>query len=498
MLETRGATRGGLGRFAVTAALVWACLVLWALATPMFGAADENQQMITSYAVVHGQWPGQTDHTGARTYLVPSVFNRDGPCFLLAPQKPADCQVLDFGGPAHRVQSTTNSYPPFYYVAVGWPTLLGSGLFSLYLMRFVSALLVALMMALAFDTIGRARRRGPLVIGLAVGMVPAAFFFGASVNPSGLTIAAGLATWAGGVLLVRGDPLLLRSGVARAAGPLCVFLVLRRDSLYWAALILVAIVALTPWDRARRLARSRAAWAWAAAVGITAAVSFLLGGSDASSVTASAGGVGSFWGSVADIPDILRQLVGLLGWLDTALPFPAYAFVASIVALLVLGAWCFAAPRIAVVVAGLAVVVVAVPVAIGTLRYAYFQGRYEIGFAVGLPLVAALGITEQLDARHGSWPRRALALLLVMLAAVQVMAYAQTLRRFSAGAGGDWWIFTSPKWMPPHGSLTGLTVLFLIVNTALFVWLYQLGRTPSESPAPPPVADASSKVGLTT
>ncbi len=510
MLQTRDSVPSRRRRFVITFVLFLVTLTLWSAAIPMFGAADENQHMLAAYGIVHGQGRGQVDPaTGSPTFLAPHGFPDGGVCWGLRPLSSANCGMPSYSGPRHRVVSMTSTYPPYYYVLVGWPTLIASGRLSLYLMRFVSAMLVAFMMALALDTLARVEHPGPLVLGLAVALVPLAYFFGAAVNPSGLAIAATLAAWTGGILLVRGDPPSVdASAVARFAGPLCVSLLLRRDSLYWGGLLVLVLFALTPWSRTRLLARSRAVWIGAGAVGLSTLISLVSGGGSASSV----GGPtrsGSFWSSVGLVQAYLRQLVGILGWLETYLPFPAYVLVQAMVAFLVIAACFFASRRLALVTAGITAVVVLVPVIIGTIDIGYFQGRYEAGFAAGVPLVAALAIGEQLDARNLRWPKRAQAVGLIALALVQFMSYAQMLRRYSAGALGQWWIFARPSWTPPYGSLSVLTVLFVVATIALYGWIFlqsepeglgrfmalarrrpsdQIRDIPASRPSPPPSA----------
>ena len=476
MLETREPTRVGVRRFAVTFGLLLASLLVWALAVPMYGAADENQHLVMSYAVVHGEWPARAGPHHSPPFEVPAAFTNVLPCFALNSAKPADCQSIQSRGPMHRVDSTASTYPPLFYVLVGWPTLFTSGLRSLYLVRGVAALWVALMLALALDSLARFARPGPLVLAAAVALSPVVFFFGAAVNPSGLVMASGLAAWTGGFVLLRGRAEPSIGEVARFAGPLCLLLLLRRDSLYWGGLIVLVLAVLAWPDRRRQLVRSREAWGGAAAVAVAALIGTLLGGSDASGVAGQAGTTGSFWNAVSNFPGYLQQLVGVLGWLDTPLPFPTYVAFAVVAAFLVVTTVCFAHPRVALAAVGLCVLVVVVPLAIGTLRYPYFQSRYMVALAVGLPLVAALGITERLESRGWSWPRRPLWVLLPMLGLAQVLGFAQMLRRFSAGTTGDWWIFTTPRWTPPYGSLTALVVAFAIVSAALYVWLYQLAR----------------------
>jgi hypothetical protein len=474
VLATRDPGDGGLRRYAVTFALLLAALLLWGVSTPTFGAADENKHMTMAYAVVHGQWTRSSSGSGP-TFEVPSVYTAAPPCFALKVRVSAGCQVLDLHGPSHRVHDPAWSYPPFYYALVGWPTWFSSGLRSLELMRAVSAALVAAMMALAFDTLGRVAHRGPLVLALTIAMTPMVFFFGAVVNPSGLAIAAALATWTGGLLLIRAGPPTW-SSVARFAGPLCVFLLMRRDSLYWAALIVGALLLLATWDRVRTMLRSRTVWIGAGAVVVCAAVSFLSGGGGVGDAASGSGSAGSFWKAVVTTPYYLRQLVGILGWLDAVLPFPVYLLYGAMLAFLLLAVWCFGSARAALVTAAIVAAVLAVPLAIGTLRYPYFQARYQLGFAAGLPLVAALGITELLDARGWIWPRRAMVLILAMVGVAQAMAFAQMLRRFTAGEFGQWWIFHRPQWQPSAGPPTLLVLLFVAVMAALCAWLYRLSR----------------------
>ncbi len=464
-------------RFLVTFLLFLAVLVLWSLAVPMFGPADENEHMAASYGVVHGQGRGQADSiTGAPSYVAPHVFDVGNllsfwPCWVGRAQSSAACGLPSFRGPDVSVYSRTSSYPPYYYALVGWPTLVASGQWSLYLMRFVSAAFVALLMALAVDTLAKVISPAPLLLALGVALVPTAYFFGGSVNPSGLAIAATLAAWTGGILLARGEPVNGPSSVARFAGPVCVLLLLRRDSLYWALLVILALVALTPWSRIRELARRRAMWVGLGAIGVSALVSFLSGGGAAWAATGSTSS-GSFWGAVHQVPTSLQQIVGVLGWGESYLPFPVYTLVEAMVAFLVIAACFFGPRRLAAVTAAIAAAVFLVPVAIGTVRLGYFQGRYEVGFAAGLLLVAALAIGEQLDARGLTWPRRAQVMGLAILVFVQLASFAQILRRYSAGADGQWWIFAKPQWTPPYLSLTGLTLLFAVAVVALYGWLY--------------------------
>ncbi len=202
---------------------------------------------------------------------------------------------------------------------------------------------------------------------------------------------------------------------------------------------------------------------------------------------------GSFSGALGDLPSYLQQLVGWLGWLDTILPLPVYALFGLAAALFVMAGVCFGPRRPAVVTAVLAVAVVAIPLAIGAIKWPYFQSRYELGFAGGAVLVGALAIRELVEGRSWRWPARATIVVLTMVGVGQVLAFVQMVRRFTAGANGPWFTAQTPAWRPPWFDVSVLVVLFAMVATGLYACVATLAgpdRTApvSASPAPPPPA----------
>ena len=485
------------GRFALSFVLVFCCLAAWALAMPMFSGTDEGAHIVRAYAVVHGESSSVDPATGGETFLVPPVIvhggNGDDPCFAFRPDQPADCMDLHSAGPRHRVASSATGYPPFFYAFVGWPTLLTSGLASLYLIRLFGAVLVALLLALAIESVARMRPRAPLLLGVAVAVTPAVLYFGATVSPSGLTIAAAFAVWTGGIVLARSERLDHPGWAAARMGlPLCVLILLRRDSVFWAALLVVSLLALTPPTRMRGLVRSRAMWAWVGASVACAAVQLAVSGAETgASVAGQAGATGgNFWGAVGDASWIARQIQGgVLGSLDVHLPFPVlYIFVVS-TGFLVIGAIGFAGRQVSLTLLAMSLAVAAIPLGLGSVRWPYLQGRYMLPLTVGLPIVAGLGIVEGL--RGTPLPRRILWLLFPVLAFAQVISFAQALRRYVSGATADWWIFSRPRWQPPAGHPTLLVVLYTVGVVALFVWLYVLARPPAIDDHVPPGGDAN-------
>ena len=484
------AARRTMGRFAVTFLLVLGCLVPWALAMPLFSAPDEGAHMVKAYAVVHGEAGRLDPETGHRYFPVPSVIahggDGDNPCFAFQPDQTADCLELHQTGPVHEVSSSAASYPPFFHLAVGWPSLITSGSASLYLMRLAGAVLVALFMALAVESVARMRGRAPLLLGLAVAVTPAVLYFGAMVNPSGLTIAAALAAWTGGIFLGR-SPGLRRVGwaAARVGLPLCVVVLLRRDSVLWGGLIIVALVALTPWDRLRHLARCRAVWAWAAAIMGCAVAQLALSGAETGGALTGENAGGSFWNAVNDANFIARGVAGgILGWFDVTLPFPVFPIYLVSTGFLVIAAIGFASRRVGLTLLGMTTAAVAVTVAVGSVRWPYFQGRYLLPLTVGVPIVAGLGLAEALGRVRLALPRRLLWLLFPVLVFAQVFSFAQALRRYVSGATQDWWFFSAPRWRPAAGDPTVVVVLYAGAVVVLFAWWYVLARGEEPVDAP--------------
>jgi hypothetical protein len=472
-------------RFLVTFALLLACLVAWSVATPMYGSPDEPAHMVKAYAIVHRD-SGTWNMSGKYEYLVPPQYTAGDVCYAFRREQPANCLQLPSPGPDHLQSTAAEPYPPFYYVLVGWPTLITPRVSGLYMMRAASAAWVALLLALALHNVFELRNRRSLLVGAALALTPAVFFFGATVNPSGLSIAAGMAAWTGGFALLRTDRLLRAPlALAKVGAPLCLFLLLRRDSVLWAGLMLISLAVITPRDRRHELRRSRVAWAWGAAVVASALLQLNTGGA-ATATGVGEAGEGSLSDAWNDIPNYIDQIGGgVLGWLDTPVPnfvLDVFTYGTGLLAILAL---CFAPRRLAIAVVAFTALVVTAPLTIGAIRHPYFQGRYMLPFAVGIALTAGLGLTESVRTKR--WLRYLPIVAFPLIGAAHVHAFAQTLRRHTAGTHGDWFFTHATPWGPPGLSATVLTILYSIAIIALLTWLFVQSladATPSTTPAP--------------
>jgi hypothetical protein len=338
----------------------------------------------------------------------------------------------------------------------------------------------------------RMRNRGPLVAGAALAMTPAVFFFGASVNPSGMAIAAAMAVWTGGLALLRPDVVpqeRLPVALATFAGPLCLFLLLRRDSLLWGGLILISLAVITRRHRWAELASSRKARGWGVAVLAAVALQLATGRTGTARLMGETAG-GAISGAWNLLPNYIREVGGgVLGWLDSPLPTFVYGvFIGGTVALAT-AALLLAPTRLRVAVAGIATAVVIAPLAIGAVGYAHFQGRYLLPLALGVALVAGAGISE--SGRSKAWPWYLTIGSLTLVAVAHVLAFAQTLRRYSAGWRGGWFFAHTTPWRPPVLGATPLAILYAASIVAVLTWMYMLAaerRRPPEASSAQPLA----------
>lgn len=473
----------------------------WAAATPMFGVPDEIAHMIRSAGAVRGDLDGRPlgDGTTRRTYLAPATMLPGGeivptsatgtiypedllhPCYAFRSTQGAECLSITSDEGDVRLYSSATGYPPLYYFVVGWPTRILGGLPALYAMRAVSAAIFAGLLTVAVTSISRGRRWAAQHVGFGLALTPMVWFMGASVNPTSMAVAAGVAAWCGGLRLVSaGDEERLGRLAWRFGLPLCLLLLTRRDSLLWGGLVVVFLASMIEPVHVRRLVRSPHVLGWAAASSLCAAYSARVTLGTASDLAGAEVASGSARGAFGSMSFYLEQMIGVFGWLDTRLP--AFAYQASLITIggIVLGAISLANRRRALVVVGLLVSLIAAIVAVGAGRWPYFQGRYALPFAVGIPIVA--GFALAVDRGHVRAPRRPVILAVGLAAAVHTLAFYQQLRRYSISGRTTWWLLDAPTWRPPTAPLLALVLVnAVLVIVAAIAWLLR-GTTDEQEP----------------
>ena len=470
---------------------------LWSLANPLYAAPDEPAHVVRAVALAHGQVIGRTpsqaearrlDLTDRKDYVVvrvPVVYRDASESACFPGHRSITAACLRFDGPTRNTDEGTyvGRHPPAYYALVGAVSLITPpGSVAVRLMRLIGALMTGALVATAITALRWTAAPRLLGIGLAIAITPMVLFVSSAVNPSAPEVAASLAVWLCGLLLVwrareRVDARLVTAvGIAG-----CVLALSRQLGPLWLALMGLTMLGVSSRTALRNLARSGWARLWA---GLVVASSLVQVGWDVIAKPLEVKRSGNAPSNI-ELSEILRttigrtfpryrEMIGSFGWLDA--PSPALTWVpwTVLIGLLVLGAVVWSSRRHIAVLLGLVAATIFVPVAIesatftdaGTLTW---QGRYTLPLAVGIPILAAAVLSMTGRGRQLTTPRLVLAVGAV-LSGAQIIAFAQNLRRYMVGYNGDLAFWVRPEWSPPLPALL-LLAAFAAVAVAFAWWL---------------------------
>jgi hypothetical protein len=486
--------RSRSSQWLATFVLVAAVTGLWSLATPLFASADEPAHVVRAAAIARGELTGTTPRSKllkGYTYVrLPAIYYSAGHhlnCFARRANRDASCH--NFNGSETRTRSVITEaghHPPTYYAVVGgisklWPTAAG----AVYLMRLTTVLITAAFVTMASTALSRTAAPRLALVGLLVALTPMVLAFGGTVNPSALEVAAAVATWACGLVLVwelrQGKQpdrsLVTQLGIAAAA-----LVLARQISMFWLAFIALILAALLGADALRRVWRSSTARIWGAIVGacVIAQLAWILFAkgldlsvpigfrptlSNTDLARETFGRVGQFY----------LEMIGNLGWLDTGLPSLTYLLFTAVLGALVLLAVAVGARRYAVAMLTAIAITILTPILLEAWQYReyglYWQGRYTLPIAVGVPLLGVFALQTDTARRAllQGWFVPAVGGMLVL---AQVLAFNQALRRWSVGANGPVLYWLHPRWTPPLPPLL-LLLFFIIAYVAFVAWSFR-------------------------
>ncbi len=442
--------------------VVVALLATWAVATPRFAVPDEPAHLFKAYGTAHGEALGTVVEGFAPTIRLFDVPREMGTphlpegqgllCYFGYPDVPADCAVGN-GGPAI---STAAATPPFWYLVIGGGARLAGGASRIVAYRMVNAAVCGALFALAF-AIGRNSRRRRFTPLLLVALTPIALFLAGGVQPSGFEIAAFALLWA--LTLFADDPRApTATGGFLIGGLFASVLLSRFGAVLAVGSAMVVVLIMLGWQGTRRFINRRFLvplfGTIAAAILALAAWSRYAGATVHDSRTASDW---TRWHviryTVGALPEIARQIVGVLGWLDTRLPFGAYALYGVFTLMLLTGVVLSRNKRLimagAALVAALAVVPIVVNVISAPTAGLIWQGRYSVPLFVGLGVLGMFGWGEYTDAADRTRPVVTVRVLAcVCFAGAEILGFWQMLRRFSVGANGKIWLTEPLQWQP--------------------------------------------------
>ena len=431
-----------------------ALLGTWMLGMPKLAAPDEPGHAIKAYATAHGEMLGLAFEGASplsRRMLVPGDLSGSA-CFAFQPEVPAACPQPR--PEMARVESNVSVYPPAYYAVVGVAARLTGGQHDLYAYRAYSVLIVVLLLAAAAWRLAGLGRGRPLF--LLLGLTPMALFMCMAVNPTSFEISAMLLIWTtvAGWLGAPRPP--TRRGFVWIAILGASIVVVRPVSLAWVVLALAAYAVLEERRVAadgRAVARMLAPAAIPFAIAIVASVAwgrfaglgladprFELPGSRGDHLRL----------AIGHTPELFTEAVGVLGWVDTRLPFVVVAlWTAAIVGLLVLAAVA-GGRRLRIVALGTATMWILYPIAYTTAGRTplNWQGRYNVPL-LGMLVLAACVLARRRPARVVDSVSRWLACGFVV---AEVLAFHQALRRFMVGENGSL-LLRGAAWNPPCGGV---------------------------------------------
>lgn len=497
--------------------------IAWAFAMPVTSAPDEPAHIYRAVSLWEGQLlPSVQDPRDSWLVRVPTAtaaYAESTSCTRWRADVPAGCT----GPVAGRTGVTTvgtaaGRYFPLYYAAVGWPGHLRVGVTGFYAMRVLSALVSSVLLALAVVTVLRTVGARWAGIALPVAITPQVLWLGSTINPNAWEVDAGILTWAAALALVSGLSMERRQTLwGRFLLGACVLLLMRRLSPLWLVLIVAGVMAVRLCIAAatrpsmRPLATHRTAVIGAVLGGLAALSAWWHLRFDLATVTGYRNtdpAPGGFWPTlgalVADIPRWLQQTYGVFGWLDTPSPGVAelgWVVVASaLFALVTLGA--VHRRRVVVTAAVGLMLCVAVPLAFGLtvgreVGIHFWQGRYTMPFAQGIPLgIAIIGASR----RDGPAELTRLLRLASPAAAwllwpgLGTLSFVWAIHRYGSGADAGWDL-DAWSWSPP-GGVPLLVVTYLAAGVALVAALRDAPHAVSADDRPEAAAPAVTPTAL--
>jgi hypothetical protein len=487
---------------------------LWALATPIGGSPDEPAHVVKAASVVRGELLPETMIATGGVVHVPAAFawEYSQGCFAFFADTPASCAPQFTGDPSEVIESYSSAslYNPTYYWLVGWPSLVLPDFSGIYAMRIMSAVLTSFFLAVCFWVVASWRSRRVPTIGILVGITPIVLYLMGTVNPNALEFTAGLALFAGMLSIVlEPNPKLLGGRLALVVVAAALVSNTRGISPLWVAVLLVLPLILLKGRELLALLRHPGVIISILLIAITAVISLWwtlqsnslgTGPSTGPEVVPTNDGVGltpveGFFGQIGMFYLQMRQIVGILGWLDTTLHPAVYYITYAFIGLLVLGVIIWVRGRKLVFVIALALAFFFLPPLVQAFYVTkggyIWQGRYTLILFMALLLGMAACIAA--SDRFIRWRRgRSLVMVIAWIvgaawAFATAYAFATTLRRFASGYVTDWPAMFEPNaWVPPLGAvpLIALFTLFTI-GFALYVVLGGRDRRVSAPVAPP-------------
>jgi hypothetical protein len=469
----------------------------WAGGNPPSASPDEPENFIKTVSVGHLQFSGAPYASSTaplselakswfvltgRSYQLPAVIapTPKDTCYQFEADKTAACQS-DPRKPVStgmtRLSTAQGTYEPFLYFLPGFATLGSHNFYDAQLRaRLVNGAFAGLFLIWAAFLLWRGRRDLVALGGLALGITPMVIFLSAAVTTNGTETAAAACLWAALLRLARdretGDQ--YGRGAWIAAGVSGAVLALSRmlDPLFIAMLVLAIVVALGfRGTRDRVRAGGRTAWAAIGAVTLAGIVTlvwdYVVMPHPPFSMSVAKHALPT---AVKQLPNQVRQAIGVFGWNDTSMPNIGYALWLLVVLVLAGLALRFGNRRERLMLISLVVAIALLDIAVAAGVEAQvgfgMQVRYLLPLTVGIPMVAA----EIVSARWQPAASRQAMLAAVIFAVAGLMqlgGWLTNVHRYAVGRSGGWMLPWKGDWAPIGGWLPWTA--FAVVGAGLIV-----------------------------
>ncbi len=468
----------------------------WALAMPYNGPPDEMAHIWHGYAAASGHLLPEIDPGHGALELVPQSLPGDA-CFFGHPWLTAACSPPPGGDQTLvSVSNAAGRYNPLYYIAVGWPLVISPDMTGVLAARLVSAALCAALFGWATIVALSLRKRGALA-GLVVALTPTTAHLAGAINPNGIEIAAGAGLIMALIaILLEPDAAGARRSVWWLAGISGgVMLTVRALGPLWFATTVIIMLVPLGLTRYRTLARSRRTWwlvgSWAV-IGLAGAgwtlwrrTYEIIGGPPPQPMS-----LGNILKNqvLIQFTPTLKEIVGVLGWLDTDVPILVHLAWWLSIGLLVLLALAFGRSADRWWVGGLAALGFAVPILLESSQVNKFgfplQGRYLLPMLVGVPILAGYVLAERIPFEMAPRLTRLFAILLLP---AELFSLFYTMIRYQRGLPADgvptFNVFGG-QWQPLVSPVVPLAMAMLSVVVFLLYYRRVTSSTASELTGP--------------
>lgn len=423
----------------VIAILSFAALAAWAISSPA-GSSPDDDFHLTSIWCAQGERAGFCENITADSVNVPNNVVHS-PCFAFHKEVSAECQAAldDSMITVGRSNNLEHSYPGGFYWVMSWFAGPNISVSVLTMQLFNAALFVLLSMA-TFLLIER-KWRGPLLLGIALTIVPLGMSVVPSTNPSSWTLYAPAMIF----LLARS---LIRSNVRKETILIAVTAIAiaaisgaaRSDAAVF-SMFAIGLAAISEW---RAWFRRLSFYLVSMTAGVIAVLSLGLG----RQASSAAGGLNGESAEIArtslsllirnvvDLPGLIFGSAGNwnLGWLDTPLPSSVWVLMLAAISSVLIGSISRKKQLIELKVPLIAALfLLAVPLAItqfsGAPIGAFVQPRYVLPL-LALTVVSTLSTNTPFETDVNS---RQLKIVIILIALANLISLATNTIRYSSG-----------------------------------------------------------------